>query len=163
MKEEDIILKAKKVINDILYITLATCDKNNQPWNSPVYCAFDENYNFYWGSWTKNQHSKNIKENGNVFAVIYNSTPPDGKGFGVYMKGKAHQLEKKDIVEIVKSLKLIYSRKNKEPRKPEEFLGLLPKRVYKFVPEQVWVNSDEYIKDSKVDTRIDITNDLLNK
>ncbi|MBI2111989.1 pyridoxamine 5'-phosphate oxidase family protein [Candidatus Woesearchaeota archaeon] len=155
--------KAKRVINEILYITVATCDKNNHPWNSPVYSAFDKNYNFYWASWKENKHSKNIKENDNVFVVIYDSTVPEGTGFGVYMRGKAQQLESKDTIEIVKSLKLLYSRKNKKPRKIEEFLGLLPRRIYKFVPEQVWVNSEDDVKSNFVDSRIEITSDILKK
>src|SRR3989338_6767285 len=118
----ELISKAKKAINDILYITLATCDKNSQPWNSPVYSAFDTNYNFYWASWRENQHSRNIKENEKVFVVIYDSTVPESTGFGVYMRGKAHQLERKDVIEIVKALQLLYSRKSKKPRKIEEFL-----------------------------------------
>src|SRR3989344_3336518 len=163
MDSSELTSKAKKVINDILYITIATSDKNNSPWNSPVYSAFDKNYNFYWASWKENQHSKNIKENEKVFVVIYDSTVTEGTGFGVYMRGRARQLETKDAVEIVKSLKLLYSRKSKKPRKPEEFLGLLPRRIYKFVPEQIWVNSGGDVKGNFVDSRIDITSDILNK
>ncbi len=163
MNPSELTTEAKKVINDILYITIATCDKNGQPWNSPVYSAFDKNYNFYWASWKENQHSKNIKENEKVFVVIYDSTVPEGKGFGVYMQGKARQLEAKDAVEIVKSLKLLYSRINKKPRKPEEFLAFLPRRIYKFAPEQVWVNSEGNVKGNFVDSRIDITSDILKK
>jgi uncharacterized protein YhbP (UPF0306 family) len=161
MNHQELVQRAKKVIDEILYLTLATCDNNNQPWNSPVYSAFDKNYNFYWASWKENQHSRNIHENGNVFAVIYDSTVPEGTGFGVYMKGKARQLEKNDFVEIMKSLKLLYLRKSKKVKKPEEFLGLLPRRIYKFVPEQVWVNADENIQSHAVDTKIDITSDIL--
>ncbi len=163
MNSSELTIKAKKVINDILYITIATSDKNNQPWNSPLYSAFDKNYNFYWASWKENQHSKNIKENEKVFVVIYDSTVPEGTGFGVYMRGKACQLEKKDILEIVKSLKLLYSRKNKNPRKPEEFLALLPRRIYKFVPEKIWVNSESDVKSNFVDSRIDITSEFFFK
>ena len=156
-----LIIKAKQVINDIIYLTVATSDKNNKPWNSPVYSAFDKNYNFYWASWKENQHSKNITENENVFAVIYDSTASESTGFGVYMKGKARQLGKKDMIEIIKSLKLLYSRKNKKPRKPEDFLAILPRRIYKFIPEQIWVNYDGDIKGKFVDTRIDITSEIL--
>ncbi len=163
MDKSELISKAKKVINEILYITIATCDRNNQPWNSPVYSAFDKDYNFYWASWKENQHSKNIKENGKVFVVIYDSTVPEGTGFGVYMRGTAHQLEKKDIVEIIKAIKLLYLRKNKKLRKPSEFLGLLPRRIYKFVPEQIWVNSEGEVKSNFVDSRIDITWDILKR
>ncbi len=161
MDVQELISKAQKVINDVLYITIATCDKNSQPWNSPLYSAFDKNYNFYWASWKENQHSKNIAENEKVFVVIYDSTVPESTGFGVYMKGKAHQLAKKDAIEIVKALKLLYSRKNKKPRKLEEFMGMLPRRIYKFVPEQVWVNSESHINGNFVDTKIDITVGIL--
>lgn len=161
MNKAELIQKARIVINDILYLTIATTDKNNQPWNSPVYSAFDKNYNFYWASWKENQHSKNITENGKVFVVIYDSTVPESTGFGVYMRGKAHQLEKTDAIEIIKALKLLYSRKSKKPRKLEEFLGILPRRIYKFVPEQVWVNSEGDIKGNFVDTRIEITQEIL--
>jgi len=162
MEHSDLISKAKKTINDILYITIATCDSNNQPWNSPVYSAFDNKYNFYWASWKENQHSKNIKLNEKVFIVIYDSTVPEGTGFGVYMKGTAHQLNKSDLKEIIISIKLLYNRKSKKLKKPEEFLALLPRRIYKFVPEQIWVNSDDSIKNSTIDTRVDITTEILN-
>ncbi len=163
MNTSELTSKAKKVINDILYITVATSDKNNQPWNSPVYSAFDKDYNFYWASWKENQHSKNIKENEKTFVVIYDSTVPEGTGFGVYMKGKAHQLGTKDMIEIIKAVKLLYSRKNKKQRTPKEFLGLLPRRIYKFIPEQIWVNSDGNVKSDFVDSRIDITTNILKK
>ncbi len=157
----DLVTRAKKVISEILYITLATSNSKNEPWNSPVYSAFDDKYNFYWASWTKNQHSKNIEENENVFVVMYDSTCAEGTGFGVYMKGKAYKLGKNNLVEIMKALKLLYSRKNKKPRKVEEFLGLLPRRIYKFIPSQVWVNGEGAINGNFIDTREEITLNLL--
>ncbi|MCR4280216.1 MAG: pyridoxamine 5'-phosphate oxidase family protein [Candidatus Komeilibacteria bacterium] len=163
MNHPELIVKARKVISDILYITIATCDRSGQPWNSPVYSAFDNEYNFYWASWKENQHSKNIADNERVFVVIYDSTVPEGTGSGVYMRGIARQLEVKDLIEIIKSLKLLYSRKSKKTRKPEEFLGFLPRRIYKFIPEQVWINSEGDIKGNFIDARIDITADILKK
>ena len=59
--------EAKEIISKILYITIATSTKSGVPWNSPVYSAYDKNYNFYWISWRKNQHSKNIKDNNQIF------------------------------------------------------------------------------------------------
>ena len=155
--------RARQTIEKILYLTIATADRDGQPWNSPVYSAYNKNYEFYWASWTGNQHSKNIHENEKTFVVIYDSTVPEGTGFGVYMKGKSRKLEIQDTVEIVKALGLLYSRKNKKPRKIEEFLGLFSRRVYKFVPEQVWVNADELVKGNHTDTRIDVTNEFLEK
>lgn len=162
-KNEELVGRAKKVINDILYITIATSDKLGNPWNSPVYSAFDKKYTFYWISWTENQHSKNIRENENVFVVIYDSTVPESTGFGVYLKGKAYQLGLKDSPEIVKALKWLYSRKNKKPRTFKEFVGIFPRRVYKFVPEQAWVNADSNVNKNYIDTRVEITKEILRK
>ena len=63
--------KARKIIEKILYITIATSSKGGAPWNSPVYSAFDEDYNFFWASWKENQHSKNIRENNQVFIAFF--------------------------------------------------------------------------------------------
>src|SRR3989338_5698506 len=61
---QELVAQAKEVIHKIIYLTLATCSNKGEPWNSPLYTAFDKNYNFYWASWIKNQHSQNIRENG---------------------------------------------------------------------------------------------------
>lgn len=161
MASSDLVTRAKKVIQEILYITIATSNPQNEPWNTPVYSAFDKNYTFYWASWKENQHSKNINENENAFVVIYDSTAPESTGFGVYMKGKAFQLGIKNSGEMLKALKLLYERKNKKIRKLEDFLGVLPRRIYRFIPEQVWVNSAGDIRGSNIDMRVEITKEIL--
>ena len=153
--------QAEDVIDKILYVTIATSSKNSEPWNSPVYSAFDKDHNFYWVSWLENQHSKNILENDDVFIVIYDSTVPEGTGFGVYLKGKATKLDKDDLGEIQKAVKLLAERKNVVPRDSREYLGEFPRRIFKFVPEKIWVNSEGDVKGNFVDTRIEITNEIL--
>ena len=152
----DNITKAKEIISKIIYITIASSSKDGQPWNSPVYSAFDNQYNFYWASWKENQHSKNIAENPNVFIVIYDSTVPQGTGEGVYIKAKAYELS--DEEEIKLALATLYTRKNQNPQKrsPKEFRGDYPRRVYKAVPEKFWVNDDGEVRGNYVDTRIEI-------
>lgn len=62
--------KAKEIIEKIPYITIASVQDDGLPWNAPVfaaYAAYDETYNFYWGTAAGNQKSKNIKANNNVF------------------------------------------------------------------------------------------------
>ena len=153
--------KAKTVIHTVLYLTLATVNKKGQPWNSPVYTAFDEEYTFYWTSWALNQHSQNINENETVFAVIYDSSAPEGTEFGVYLQGKAYQLDTKDIAEIQKALILMSERSDKPSKSAQEFVGAFPQRVFKFVPEEVWVNVDDHIDGHYIDTRVELTDELL--
>jgi len=148
-------VQAKKIIDKILYITLATTSKQGQPWNSPVYSAFDENYNFYWISWKENQHSQNIRENNRIFIVIYDSTVSEGQGQGVYIQAKAYELD--DEKEIESALKYLDGRIGKEGRhKVSQFQGDMPRRVYEAVPEKSWVNIDDRINGEFIDKRVEI-------
>lgn len=146
--------RAKEIISKILYITIATSTKSGIPWNSPVYSAYDENYNFYWASWKENIHSKNIKGNPNVFIVIYDSTVPEGTGEGVYVKAKAYELTEE--MEIKHALRYLYGRKNKQTRNVHDFLENYPRRVYKAVPEKFWMNIDGEVNGNYVDKRVEV-------
>ncbi|MEK7517160.1 MAG: pyridoxamine 5'-phosphate oxidase family protein [Patescibacteria group bacterium] len=149
--------KARKIIEKILYITIATSSKGGAPWNSPVYSAFDEDYNFFWASWKENQHSKNIRENNQVFIVIYDATVPEGTGEGVYIQAKAYELDNER--EIKHALSYLDGRvsKKKDPKtRVAEFQGNKPRRVYKAVPEKVWINGEGDISGDYIDIRMEV-------
>lgn len=148
--------KARDIISKIIYINIASVSKGGEPWNTPVYSAFDSDYNFYWASWKENQHSTNIAENPDVFLTVYDSTAPEGTGEGVYIQAIAHEL--KDVEEIRQALAILYRRKNQDPekRKPEWFLGDYPRRVYKAIPERVWMNGNGDVNGNYVDIRLEI-------
>ena len=148
--------KAREVIQNILYINLATVTSDGQPWNSPVYTAYDQDYNFYWTSWLENQHSKNIAHNGLVYAVIYNSQAKEGEGLGVYMQGRAEVLETLD--EILFAITLLRGRTNTEliQADPSHYQDNFPGRVYRFMPESVWVNGDNDIEGNFIDIKHEI-------
>ena len=158
--------KAAEIIKKILYITLATVSKVGQPWNSPLYSAFDKDLNFYWFSDHKSVHSSNIKNNNKVFCVIYDSTMKEGTGEGVYFIGKAYEILHDD--KILASLKIMDERVGKQKeRSAEKFKGANPLRVYKVVPVKFWMNDDEkdingkYVKDIKIEVPIDILKTLI--
>ena len=134
--------RAKNILQNIIYATVATSDKNGQPWNSPVRYVHDDNLNIYWFSDKEGQHSKNVRENENVFIVIYDSTVPEGNGDGLYIQAKAY--------EVVDPKEVLLARQIKKGEGKEgvvdDFLGNSIRRVYKAVPEQMWVNAAE-IKD----------------
>lgn len=154
--------KAKKEINDRLYLTLATVDDNHLPWNAPVYSAFDEKFHFYWMSSLTSQHSKNIRFNKNTFAVIYNSTAPEGTGFGVYLRGKSDELDVNDIENINHGIAVMGARIHRTNLPPaSDYLYPFPRRVYEFIPQQIWVNIVVDIQGKKVDERLEITQCLL--
>ena len=146
--------KVKAIIEKILYITIATVSKSGTPWNTPVYSAYDEKFNFFWASWKENEHSTNIRACSDVFLVIYDSTAPEGTGEGVYIKARAYELD--DPKEIEHATNCLYERKNKTPRKADEFLENYPRRLYKAVPEKFWVNEDGTIDGNYIDTRVEV-------
>lgn len=154
----DLSKRAKEIINEIIYITIATCSRDGQPWNSPAYSAYDDDYNFYWASWKENQHSKNIAENNNIFIVVYDSKAKEGTGEGVYIKAKAYVLE--DEAEIARAIKYLDSRVGKKKKgsttRIKQFQGEKPRRIYKAVPEKFWINGDGDVNGEYIDIRIEV-------
>lgn len=153
--------KASEIIKKIIYITLSTVSKDGQPWNSPLYSAFDKDLNFYWASDKEGVHSKNVRSNNKVYVVIYDSTMPEGTGEGVYILGKAYEIPDKD--EIMVARLSMQNRKGKDIGHDEyvKFTGDNIRRIYKFVPETIWMNDDEkdengqYIKDIRIEVPIE--------
>lgn len=130
--------EVKKLLEEIHYITIASVTPEGLPWNSPVFAVRDEKYNFYWTSSPDAQHSQNIKYKSDVFIVIYNSNAQAGEGWGVYMKAKAQELGKGE--ELYKAIDIFYAKKGTEIKPSEYFLDDAPRRMYKLVPVQVWIN-----------------------
>lgn len=146
--------RAKEILSKILYITIATVDDAGRPWNTPVYSAYDEHFNFYWASGIDSTHSRNIRLNPDVFLVVYDSTVPEGTGEGVYIKAYAYELVSEHEAEA--ALRCYYGRANKVPPNPSSFLGSRPRRLYKAVPEQMWVNDLKEVDGTTVDGRVEV-------
>lgn len=143
------------------YITVATVDENGEPWNSPLNTAFDEDLNFYWKSPNDCQHSFNIRNNGKVFFVLFDSHAEVGKGIGVYFKGHAMQLEEDEPEEIQKGNNLIAKRISTNASNFTEFIFDKPRRVYKAVPTEIWMNVIRKINGQNVDGKIELPIELI--
>ncbi|MCX6753838.1 MAG: pyridoxamine 5'-phosphate oxidase family protein [Candidatus Nomurabacteria bacterium] len=148
------ILKAKEILESSPYLVIASVDKNSMPNNSPMFSAYDEKYNFYWNSQIDSKHSENIRNNPNVFCVIFNSSVKEGDGSSVYMEGKAYELNEKE--ETRYAMKVFYAKKGKDPKPEELYLGDSPRRFYKFVPNKFFINTYEKINGLPVDGKVEI-------
>jgi general stress protein 26 len=146
--------KAKAILDAINYITVATASNDGQPWNTPVAgFHFDNDYTLYWASWQDNQHSQNIRANGKAFVVVYDSTPESGQpSAGVYVQGKAFELT--DEQEVMKAA-MVFKGDPYNPSDGKQYLSDYPRRIYKFVPEQIWMNDDDKVNGNFVDTRME--------
>ncbi len=151
---DKLVQRAKEIIEKILYITIATVSTSGEPWNAPVVGAYDKDYNFYWGSYRNSQHSQNVRDTGRVYLVIYDSTVPVGTGEGVYIKASAQELT--DPKDVEAAHQVLQSRYPKPYWKLNQVQGAGPIRLYKAVPEKVWVNGDGEENGTYIDTRVEI-------
>lgn len=152
--DEQLIQTAKEIIEKIIYISLATTTPEGNPWNSPVYAAYDKLYNFYWRSPKDAVHSQNIKNNASIFITIYDTTIPWGEGKGVYIQAKATELTNKNDINY--ALALLDKRSPKSLGNADTFLNDFPRRVYKATPQKIWINADEKIDGQFIDKRVAI-------
>ena len=143
--------KAKAILDSIKYATVATVSNDGQPWNSPVYCVYDENYTFYWASSITSQHSQNIYANNKIFIAVYDSTVPWGTGKGVFIQAEAAEVT--DAAEIAKACELRKARVSDANQPPDDFMSDKPRRIYKAVPQKIWMNEDDQINGNFVDVR----------
>lgn len=152
---KDLSKRAKEIIEKIDYITIASMTPEGMPWNTPVYSAFDKDYNFFWGTHIDSQKAKNIRSNENVFLVIYDSTVPPGTGEGVFIQAKAYQLSDPD--EIQHAYETLNSRHPDSFWKPEAFSENGPVRLFTAVPQKAWMNDDGEKGSYYIDVRTEIS------
>ena len=141
--------KVDDIIEKVVYVTIASVDDTGQPWNTPVFSAYDNGKNFYWGSNRDSQHSKNIRTNGNVYLVIYDSTADAGTGEGVYVKAKASEID--DPAEVTAAHALLQKRRPVPYWRLEDVQWDAPVRLYKAVPEKIWLNDDAIVNGIYID------------
>lgn len=153
--------RAKQILEKIIYATIATANKDGKPWNSPVRYVYDCDLNIYWFSDKQSQHSQNVRDNEDVFIVMYDSTVPEGDGEGVYFEAKACELNDPQEIRYARRLA-------KGPGKdaPDNFMGDAVRRVYKAVLQRAWMNDAEikdgtFVRDYRVEVSLDELKSLL--
>lgn len=150
--------RCTEILQTCQYANIATC-QNNQPWNTPVTAVPDANLNFYWSSWIKAIHSKNISANPAVFLTFYDSTRKRGTNNQrcLYLRCQASAVT--DEVEAKKAHELIYPN---QPVAMSNFLGDGLKRFYRATPLEAWVNvlSERQLKPDtlKMREQVDLEN-----
>jgi len=151
---KDLSKRAKEIIEQIHYVTIASVDEAGMPWNAPVFAVYDDDYNFYWGTYKDSQKARNIAHQPNVFLVIYDSTVPAGAGEGVYIKAKAEQIT--DVDELRHVLALLTSRHDVPYWDFADVNNAGPIYLYKATPEQAWMNDEGQHDGHYIDTRTEI-------
>lgn len=140
---------AKQLIQSLRYMTLATADDNGQPWNSPVFCAYDGEKTFYWGSRLTAQHSQNIAVNKQCFVVIYDSTVEPYHGEAFYAQVVCEELT--GLTEINQAMQLLHKRIGEPYMTIDAVRGAAEMRLYKAMVKAAWVkNLDRDIREEVI-------------
>lgn len=151
---KDLSKRAKEIIEQIEYVTIASVDGDGMPWNAPVFTAYDEEHNFYWGTHKDSQKATNIRNNPNVFLVIYDSTVPSGTGEGVYMKADAKELS--DSSEVRRVFEVLKTRHATSFWDFKALSGEGPIRLYKATVKQAWMNDGDRKNGHYIDARTEV-------
>lgn len=98
--------KARQIILNNDYMTIATADLDGTPWVSPVFFVFDEKLNLIWVSNKDARHSKLIRKNSRVAIVIFDSKAQEGAGDAVYIEATARELVEDGEIEAGMKVRL---------------------------------------------------------
>jgi general stress protein 26 len=148
---------AAKIVESNIYMTIATADQDGKPWASPVFFAYDEEYNLYWVSYKDSTHSKNIHSRKEVGIVIFNSTLPEGEGEGVYFDATAEALQ--STADISNAMEILSKRVKIDEFKVksiEQVSGKSVWRIYKAMPLEITQLAGSSVNGQHVDKRINV-------
>jgi nitroimidazol reductase NimA-like FMN-containing flavoprotein (pyridoxamine 5'-phosphate oxidase superfamily) len=89
---EDLVVQARQIIDESLYMVLATADGSGLPWASPVQYATEDRREFFWVSRPEATHSQNLRERPVLGIVIFDSHIPGEERQAVYMSAVGREL-----------------------------------------------------------------------
>ena len=153
----DLVAEAKKIIEENIYLTVATSD-GSKPWVSPLFFAYDKDYNFYWASGKDALHSIFIRSNQKVAIVIFDSRAPEGEGDGVYFESTCVELMTAEELKV--AMDILNRRVTKEEFRIKDLSGVTGKgmwRIYKASSQKVYKLTDEIVNGQYLDKRVEIT------
>ena len=92
MSKSDLEVMARRVLDGVRYMVIATVQDDGSPWVTPVYFTPHQYREMYWVSDPEAQHSRNIAARPEVSLVVFDSSVPIGGAEAVYMRAQAHQM-----------------------------------------------------------------------
>ena len=93
MEPDRLIAVARAIVDDNVYLTLATADAEGRPWASPVWFAAEGHTEYYWVSTPEARHSLNLSARAEVGIVIFDSRVQPGGGQALYVEATARELQ----------------------------------------------------------------------
>jgi len=150
--------KARQILAENQYMTVATSTNGGKPWISPVFFAYDDKYNLFWTSNKDALHSKLIRGNERVAIVVFNSCDLEGTADGVYFEATAAELsDANDISHAIQVLSQRIAVDEYKLTSHAQVTGSAAWRIYRAVPNKISkLTKSEHINGQLVDKRIEI-------
>lgn len=134
----------KKILTENKHMALATITPEGEPWISPLNYSYTEHLILYWTSAKEAKHSVNIAQNSKAAVTIHNPEMHDKPNWDcIFFTGNAFEVPAQEFPEALNNY---YSRGNMVLKEDEEhplfakdFLDDSPRRLYKFVPQHVYI------------------------
>jgi uncharacterized protein YhbP (UPF0306 family) len=101
MNQFDSASVARRLVEENMYMTIASADADGRPWVSPVWYAPASDTKFLWVSAPEARHSRNISIRPKIAIVIFDSTVPIGAAEALYVEAVAEQLSDGSLDEAI--------------------------------------------------------------
>ena len=83
---------AREVLDSVRYVVLSTIDEDGRTRTSPVYFTPHRYADLYWVSYADTHHSANLRLDGRLSGVVFDSTKPPPETQAVYVSGRAREI-----------------------------------------------------------------------
>lgn len=125
----------RHLLAHVPHVAIATVSTDGAPHNTPVRGVFNDALHVFWASSPEATHSQNIARDGRVFVVLFDS---ERGGAGLYMSGRAEILE--DGARLSGAFDLLKKVRPEDMDSIDRFRGNGPQRIYRFMPEHMWIH-----------------------
>jgi nitroimidazol reductase NimA-like FMN-containing flavoprotein (pyridoxamine 5'-phosphate oxidase superfamily) len=98
---EDPEATARRLVDEAMYMTLATADDEGRPWASPLWFAASGYSQFLWVSDPEARHSRNLAARPEVAIVIFDSTVRIGAAEAVYVEAVAQEVPAPELEQAI--------------------------------------------------------------
>ena len=139
-EKQKCIEQIKRMLHEVTIVPIATVSPGSVPHNSPVFMAFDRDFNGIWSSHPDAQHSLNLTHTGEVFLSVFDSRGQYSGGLFIEASASIVEVDDPDFLQaytIYAKAKQVYGAKAPSV---EHFAAKNGQRLYCAVPKSLWIN-----------------------
>ncbi len=137
------------------YCVLSTCDKQGNPWSTPLFYTYDESWQLYWISALSSHHSRLLKDNPRASTVIYQPPGVSHETSALYLSGSVSSCSE---AEVEQALAFYMKRTGLGVSgRPSDYLDDSVCRIYRFKTLQAFsLEEPEWDDNLLLDKRVEV-------